>query len=95
MRYSRDIIIKPHVSEKSLQEIEEDCYSFVVAKDANKREIRKAIEEIFQVEVERVNIMNRPGKKKSLGVFHGRTPDWKKAIVKLKKGTIDIFEGMM
>lgn len=95
MKFPRDIIIKPHVSEKSLGENENKCYSFVVAKDANKREIRKAIEEIFNVEVERVNIMNRPGRRKSMGIFKGKTPDWKKAIVKLKSGRIDAFDGMM
>lgn len=94
MKFAQDIIIKPHFSEKSVQGIEGNWYSFVVAKSANKIEIKLAIEEIFNVEVDRVNIMNRPGRRKSVGIFRGKTPDWKKAVVRVKKGRIDIFEGM-
>jgi large subunit ribosomal protein L23 len=65
-----------------------------VAKDANKIEIKKAVEEFFKVKVERVTTINCRGKKKRLGRFEGKRPDWKKAIVTLKKGEkLDFIEG--
>ena len=70
-------------------------YTFEVAKGANKIEIKKAVEEVFGVEVEKVTTMNYIGKPKRQGVFQGKRADWKKAVVKLKEGskTIELFEG--
>jgi large subunit ribosomal protein L23 len=91
-----DIIIRPIISEKSMDQIADNKYTFVVAKDANKIQIKEAIEEIFNVKVEKVNTMNMLGKKKRMGRFEGQRPNWKKAIVKLTPGskTIEFFEGM-
>src|SRR4029450_2395976 len=90
----RDVIIRPVVSEKSYASYDENVYTFVVAKDANKVEIRQAIEEIFNVKVTNVNTLNRNGKRKR----NRRTGNWgqragqKRGIVSLAGGdTIEIF----
>ena len=89
----RDIIIRPVVSEKSYAALDENVYTFVVAGDANKIEIRHAIEAIFPVKVEAVRTLRVHGKPKRMGRYAGHRPDWKKAIVTLKKGqTIELFE---
>ena len=91
-----DILIKPLLTEKmtALKE-SENRVSFVVDKRANKIEVKKAIEEAFKVKVAAVNVMNLLGKKKRLGKFAGKRPDWKKAIITLKKGEkLELFEGM-
>ncbi len=93
-RDARDIIIKPVVSEKSYNAMNEGVFTFVVAPDANKIEIRQAIETIYpDVKVEKVNTMNRIGKKvRSRRVRTvAKRPDTKRAVVTLKEGTIDIF----
>jgi large subunit ribosomal protein L23 len=70
-------------------------YSFEVHPGANKIEIKKAIEEIFSVRVTSVRTIRMPGKKKRMGRFEGKRPDWKKAVVTLKEGeTIELFEGV-
>lgn len=91
-----DIIKRPIVTEKSMIEMEENKYTFEVAKNATKPEIKAAIEEIFGVKVERVNTMNMRGKMKRQGVHQGRRPSWKKAIVKLSEDSksIEFFDGM-
>ncbi|RVU54091.1 50S ribosomal protein L23 [Anaerosphaera multitolerans] len=91
-----DIIRKPIVTEKSMDDMENGNYTFVVDKRATKEEIKKAVEEIFDVKVQRVNTMNMRGKMKRQGVHQGRRPSWKKAIVKLTEDskTIEFFEGM-
>jgi len=96
MKEARDIIIAPLISEKSMSMIEDNnTYTFKVDKRANKVEIRKAVEEIFNVSVVNVNTMNMRGKKRRLGYHQGKRPDWKKAMVKLVDGDrIEIFEGM-
>jgi len=83
-----DIIIKPILSEKSARLKGDNIYTFIVAPQATKTQIKEAIEEIFKVRVRQVNIANRKGKKKRLGVHQGRTSSWKKAIVILHKGEI-------
>lgn len=91
-----DILIKPLLTEKmtALKE-SENRVSFVVDKRANKIEVKKAVEEAFKVKVAAVNVMNLLGKKKRLGKFAGKRPDWKKAIITLKKGEkLELFEGM-
>ncbi|MGN0194341.1 MAG: 50S ribosomal protein L23 [Pseudoramibacter sp.] len=96
MKDPRDIIISPIISEKSMDQTEEKKYSFKVAKDANKIEIRNAVEEIFDVKVQKVYTMNMTGKTKRRGYTTGKRPDWKKAIVKLTDDskTIEFFEGV-
>src|SRR5690554_827368 len=96
MKDPRDIIIRPIVTEKSTGLLEENKYTFVVAREANKIEIKRALEEIFDVKVKAVNTANYRGKKKRLGRFpQGYTPRWKKAIVTLAEGSkpIELFEG--
>jgi len=82
------VIIKPLLTEKgqALQESNNE-YPFEVHRDANKVEIRKAIEKLFNVKVQRVNIMNRAGKRRRRGMRYGTTAGWKKAIVKLHPGS--------
>ena len=93
-----DIIKRPIITEQSMADTEMKRYTFEVAKNANKIEIAKAVEEIFGVKVAKVNTMNVPGKAKRMGAARpGRTKDWKKAIVQLTEDskTIEIFEGMV
>ncbi len=85
---SVDIIIKPILSEKSTRLKEDNIYTFKVAPQATKTQIKEAIEEIFKVSVRQVNVANRKGKKKRLGVYQGRISSWKKAIVILHRGEI-------
>lgn len=96
MTNPHDIIIRPLVSEQSMEAMADKKYTFVVKKTANKTEIRKAVEKIFGVKVEQVNTMNMIGKYKRMGKHEGKRPDWKKAIVKLKADSkeIEFFEGM-
>ncbi len=96
MLIPHDIIVKPIITEKSMDDMAEGKYTFEVSKRATKVEIKKAVEEIFNVEVEKVNTMNVIGKIKRQGMTSGRRPSWKKAIVKLKEGSdpIEFFEGM-
>ncbi len=91
---AHDIIRRPIITERSMDQVADRKYTFEVAKSANKIEIKKAIEEIFKVEVEKVTTMNYIGKPKRQGVFSGKRADWKKAVVKLKEGskTIELFE---
>lgn len=90
----RKIIIAPVLSEKSTIEREaNNCYTFKVSLNANKIEIKKAIEKIFDVNVVRVNTIRQLGKNKRMGRYVGKKPDYKKAIVKLKAGeSIPDFE---
>ena len=87
----RDIIISPVVSEKSYGLIDEGKYTFVVAPDANKTEIKLAIEKIFGVKVASVNTLNRQGKTRRTKFGLGKRKNTKRAIVTLTSGTIDIF----
>lgn len=96
MRNPHDILIKPVITEASMDMMAEGKYTFVVDKKANKTEIKNAVEKIFGVEVDKVNTMNVEGKVKRMGVHVGKRPNWKKAIVTLtpdSKG-IEFFEGM-
>ncbi|GAW90908.1 50S ribosomal protein L23 [Calderihabitans maritimus] len=93
MRSPHEVLIKPVITEKSMALKEDNKYTFIVDKNANKIEIKKAVEELFNVKVLKVNTMNLKGKKKRMGRFEGKTPDRKKAIVTLKPGDkIDLFE---
>ena len=98
MKTAYDIVIKPIITEQSMEATEEKKYVFQVATDANKVEIKKAIEEIFGVKVEKVNTIRVDGKAKRRGAAPaGRTASWKKAMVKLTADskTIEFFEGMV
>jgi large subunit ribosomal protein L23 len=94
VKNARSIIRKPLVTEKGSQMREtENKYLFSVAVTANKIEIKRAVEEIFNVKVKSVKTATVHGKVKRLGVYSGRRPDWKKAVVTLEPGqTIDLFE---
>ena len=89
---ARDILIKPMITEKTTELMAEGKYVFKVAKNANKIEIAKAVKEIFNVKVEKVNTVNVKGKTKRIGRTSGNRADYKKAIVKLAEGsTIEFF----
>ena len=91
---ARQILIAPVVSEKSYSLIEENKYSFRVHERAHKTQIRQAVEELFGVKVERVNVIKVQAKPKRRGAFRGTRHGWKKAVVQLRAGdTIEIFEG--
>ena len=93
---AHDIIIRPVLSEKSYADIANKKYTFEVAKSANKTQIKKAIEEIFKVKVESVNISNVYGKIKRQGKYEGLTGSYKKAIVQLTEDskTIEFFDSL-
>ena len=91
-----EVIIKPILSEKSYADIANKRYTFKVAKDANKVEIKKAVEELFNVTVRQVNTSNVNGKLKRQGKTQGYTSDWKKAIVTLTEDSksIEFFDSL-
>jgi large subunit ribosomal protein L23 len=95
MKNPRDIIKRPVITERSTDLMEQNKFTFEVALKANKTEIKKAVEEIFGVKVEKVNTMRVPGKQKRVGRHLGTTSEWKKAIVTLASDskTISFFEG--
>jgi len=97
MKTAYDVIITPIITEKSMDDAAElRKYTFKVATDATKTDIKDAVEEAFGVEVEKVNVMNFDGKVKRQGKFVGKTSAYKKAIVTLTKSskTIEFFEGL-
>lgn len=96
MKTPYDVIIKPVVSEKSMDDAALKKFTFKVAPNATKTEIKKAVEEAFGVEVAKVNVANFDGKKKIQGRFVGKTSAFKKAIVTLTESskTIEFFEGL-
>ena len=97
MKAAQDIIIKPIITEHSMEALAAGKYTFKVAKKANKIEIAKAVEELFDVKVAKVNTMNVRGRAKRMGLNRGYTSSWKKAIVTLTSDskTIEFFDGMM
>jgi len=98
MRTAYDIILRPIITEQSMEHADLKKYVFEVARDANKIEIRKAVEEIFSVEVDKVTTLNMKGKIKRTGRYPaGARRAWKKAVVKLTEDskTIEFFEGMV
>lgn len=88
-----DVIRRPLLTEKST--VIEGTYAFEVARDANKVEVRRAVEAQFKVKVDEVRIANMHGKLRRQGRYFGRRPDWKKAYVRLAAGEkpIEFFEG--
>ena len=97
MKAPQDIILKPVITERSMDDLQAGKYTFKVAKDANKSEIKKAVEQLFGVEVAKVNTMNCLGRTKRVGRYVGKTSDWKKAIITLTEDSkaIEFFEGMV
>ena len=98
MKTAYDIVIRPIITEQSMEDLDIKKYVFEVAKDANKIEIAKAVEEIFGVKVAKVNTLNMQGKEKRTGRYPaGRRPSWKKAMVTLTgdSKSIEVFEGMV
>jgi large subunit ribosomal protein L23 len=92
IRNPRDILLAPVVSEKSYGLLDENKYTFLVAPEANKTEIKIAVETVFKVRVTDVNTLNRPGKKRRTRYGFGKRPDTKRAIVTVAAGErIDIF----
>jgi large subunit ribosomal protein L23 len=91
----RDVLIAPVVSEKSYGLLEERQYTFLVPPDANKTEIKIAVEKVFKVKVVSVNTLNRPGKRKRSRTGYGKRKDTKRAVVTLSEEsrTIDVFGG--
>lgn len=96
MKSTYAVLRKPLLTEKgTLLKETDNKVVFKVAKEANKIEIKNAVEEIFKVKVDRVATMNCRGKTKRMGRFEGKRPNWKKAIVTLKKGEkLDFVEGV-
>ena len=98
MATAYDIVIRPIITEQSMEDLDIKKYAFEVAKDANKIEIKKAVEEIFGVKVIRVTTTTVGGKKKRTGAYpQVYTKTWKKAVVKLSEDSkgIELFEGMV
>ena len=98
MKTAYDIILRPIITEQSMEDLDIKKYAFAVAKDANKIEIKKAVEEIFGVKVEKVNTLRMEGKQKRQGAAPaGRRASYKKAMVQLTADskTIEFFEGMV
>ncbi len=87
MKHYSDIIIAPVITEKSMANRENNVYTFKVAKDATKTDIKKAVEEAFKVSVKSVNTLNTKSKRRRVGRYSGRTKTYKKAIVTLKSGS--------
>ena len=96
MKMIQDIIIKPVITEESMDRIADKKYTFKVRTDATKPEIANAVEVMFGVQVAKVNTVSMKKKPKRLGVHAGYTSDWKKAIVTLKSDskTIEFFDGL-
>lgn len=97
MKTAHDVIIRPIITEASMERLADKTYTFEVAKSASKIEIKAAVEELFKVDVESVNTINMKSKPKRVGYHMGTTSEWKKAIVRLKADskTIEFFDSMM
>jgi large subunit ribosomal protein L23 len=92
--HPNEVLLAPVVSEKSYSQIADRKYTFKVHKDAHRTQVRQAVEQLFDVQVAKVNIVKVQPKPKRRGVTRGTRPGWKKAIVQLREGnTIEIFEG--
>jgi large subunit ribosomal protein L23 len=96
MKFAHDVIIKPIITEDSMARLAEKKYTFEVASGATKVDIKKAVEEIFKVKVDKVNTITMKAKNKRVGYHFGKTSEWKKAIVTLTEDskTIEFFDGM-
>ncbi len=97
MKTAYDVILKPVITEASIANAQQKKYTFRVANDSNKIEIKNAVEEIFGVQVEKVTTINMKRKPRRMGYHYGYTSKWKKAIVKLTESskTIEFFDSLM
>ena len=97
MKFAHDVIIKPIITEDSMARLAEKKYTFEVASGVSKVDIKKAVEEIFKVKVDKVNTISMKAKNKRVGYHFGKTSEWKKAIVTLTADskTIEFFDSMM
>ncbi len=97
MKTAHDIIIRPIITEDSMDRLSNKAYTFEVADGANKTEIKKAAEELFGVKVAKVNTISMKAKTRRVGYHIGKTGEWKKAIVTLTEDskTIEFFDSMM
>ena len=97
MKAAQDIILKPVITEKSMTGIPGKKYTFKVATDATKVDIARAVEELFKVQVAKVNTVSMRGQMRRMGRYAGYTASWKKAIVTLKADSkpIEFFEGLI
>ncbi|MBQ5995779.1 MAG: 50S ribosomal protein L23 [Clostridia bacterium] len=97
MKFAQDIILRPVITEESMMGTAEKKYTFKVAKNASKPEIKDAVEQLFGVKVAKVNTLNCKGHLRRYGRFEGYTASWKKAVVTLTEDskTIEFFDGMM
>jgi large subunit ribosomal protein L23 len=94
-KIASDIILKPIITEDSIERLADGKYTFKVAKTATKVEIAKAVETLFDVKVSKVNTISVKGKEKRMGRYAGFRPDWKKAIVTVEGDkTIEFFDGL-
>jgi large subunit ribosomal protein L23 len=92
--HPNEVLLAPVVTEKAYAQIDNNKYSFRVHPDAHKTQVRQAVEQLFDVKVERVNISKVQAKPKRRGLHRGTKPGWKKAVVQLRAGdTIEIFSG--
>jgi large subunit ribosomal protein L23 len=92
--HPNEVLLAPVVTEKAYQQIDRNKYSFRVHPDAHKTQVRQAVEQLFDVKVERVNISMVQPKPKRRGLQRGTKPGWKKAVVQLRAGdSIEIFQG--
>jgi len=92
--HPNEVLLAPVVTEKAYSAVDERKYSFRVHPDAHKTQIRQAVEQLFEVKVERVNILMVQPKPKRRGAHRGKRPGWKKAVVQLREGdSIEIFQG--
>ena len=95
MKATQDILIRPLITEKGTLLADQNKYLFAVALDATKIDVRRAVEQTFDVTVLSVNVVNVPGKEKRWGRHRYRTSRWRKAIVTLQQGqTLDLFSGV-
>ncbi|MFA6730413.1 MAG: 50S ribosomal protein L23 [Eubacteriales bacterium] len=97
MKTAHDVILKPVITEAAIADMQDKKYTFRVARDANKIEIAKAVEEIFSVKVDKVNTITMKAKPKRVRYVKGMTSEWKKAIVKLSADSksIEFFDSLM
>ena len=92
--HPNQVLLAPVVTEKSYELIDQRKYSFRIHPDAHKTQVRQAVEELFNVKVERVNVSQVKAKPKRRGLHRGTKPGWKKAVVQVREGdTIEIFQG--
>ena len=93
VRDPRDVLLAPVISEKSYGLLDENQYTFIVLPEANKTQIKIAVEQVFNVKVTGVNTSNRQGKRKRTKAGYGQRPSSKRAVVTLREGRIEIFGG--